>query len=310
MRTQVAIVMTATAALVMTGASANADGPNDTDRLAATVAAVEPNHGPQIGFSNLAAAGTNSDIQAPNSADGAITVADADISVGISLPTNVALADADEAADGTVVYAEIEGDGGVVVEALQDGSVQLQSIIAGPESEHDITYELTVSDGARLEIVETGAVVVWAADGTFEAGLATPWAVDADGESIETTFSLSGTTVTQHVADASTYPVTADPWLGIALIDTVTRTYYAQQGYRYHVYPTWWGRGGAGIAARKAAWTEAKAKGVGIPQYLTLMNQFYCHYDYRPITTFKGSWNLESWKNDKGYGGWITSKCN
>ena len=302
--------MTITAALVITGTSASADDFDESDELAAAVAAVEPDHGPQVRFSELEATGSEGVVRAPDSPQGTITVSDADVEVGISLPINVALSDAREAADGTVVYTESEGDGGVVVEALQDGSVQLQSIIADAGSEHDITYELAVSDGARLEIVETGAVIVWAADGSFEAGLATPWAVDANGDNVETSFSLSGTTVTQHVADASAYPVTADPWLGIALIDTVTRTYYAQQGYRYHVYPTWWGRGGAGFGARKAAWTEAKGKGVGIPQYLTLMNQFYCHYDYRPVTTFKGSWNLESWKNDKGYAGWIASQCN
>lgn len=301
--------MTVTAAMVITGTSAGADIDHDPDGLAATVAQVEPDHGPRADFVDLEATGTESNVRAPETADGNVTVTDADVAVGISLPTNVTLAEPEAAADGTVVYPGSDG-GGVVVEALEDGSVQLQSVIAEADAEHDLTYELDVSEGATLEIVETGAVVVWAADGTFEAGLAEPWAFDANGASVETSFTLSGTTVTQHVAAGDAYPVTADPWLGIALIDTVTRTYYAQQGYRYFVHPTWWGRGGAGILARKAAWTEAKEKGVGIPQTMTLMNQFYCHYDARPVTTFKGSWNLEAWKPDKGLARWAASLCN
>jgi hypothetical protein len=147
----------------------------------------------------------------PASADGTITVSRRGVTVGISLPTNVDLGDADSAVDGTVVYAGADGESGAVVEALEDGWVRLQSVIADVTAEHDLIYELTVTDGARLEIVETGAVVVWDVDGDFEAGLAV-----------------------------------ADPWLGIALIDTVTRAWYSGQGYRYSVFPTWWGRGGAG----------------------------------------------------------------
>ena len=117
--------------------------------------------------------------------------------------------------------------------------------------------------------------------------------------------------MTQHVitGDSTAYPVTTDPWLGIALISSVTRKYDSVNGgSRFYVYPTWWGRGGAGAAARWSAWSEARSKGVW--DNSSLRNQFYCHYDTRPVTTFKSSWNLENWRSDKGYWGFMAALCN
>lgn len=100
----------------------------------------------------------------------------------------------------------------------------------------------------------------------------------------------------------------ADPWLGIALVDKVTRATVSGKGYRYSVYPTWWARARAGYGARWAAWAEAKTKGE-IPQTATLENQFLCHFDYRPATTFKTSWNIEASTRDKGYRAFLASQC-
>lgn len=199
----------------------------------------------------------------------------------------------------------------MVVEALSDGSVQVQTILEGPQSNHTLEYVFDAPNATRVELSETGAVLAFGEDDLLIGGLARPWTVDATGADIETYFTVEGSAVWQHVVtdETTVYPVTADPWLGIDLIASVTRKYYnSYGGSRFFVYPTWWGRGGAGVAARWSAWSEAKSKGVW--DRATLKNQFSCHYDYRPITTIKSSWNLENWKADKGSWGFMASVCN
>jgi len=52
--------------------------------------------------------------------------------------------------------------------------------------------------------------------------VAPPWAKDAAGENVKTHYQLNGSVLTQtveHQAPGVAYPVLADPWLGVDLID-------------------------------------------------------------------------------------------
>ena len=308
------------AILVGVSPAVEADEGAGPDDLAVLVEAVEPDHGTEmilveaqsLGSEAFVAEGDVAQVEVPVDPLSAVSVSDQDAGISISLPKNAAFSEGVPTDDGTVVFESADGrTEGVVVEALDDGSVQLQTVLGGPEADHDLEYHLGVPAEARVELSENGTVLVFGADDSLLGGLATPWAVDATGADVKTYFSLEGAKVTQHVitGDSTAYPVTTDPWLGIALISSVTRKYDSVNGgSRFYVYPTWWGRGGAGAAARWSAWSEARSKGVW--DNSSLRNQFYCHYDTRPVTTFKSSWNLENWRSDKGYWGFMAALCN
>ncbi|MDN4614151.1 DUF2599 domain-containing protein [Leifsonia sp. F6_8S_P_1B] len=234
------------------------------------------------------------------------------IEVGVGLPEETSTGRPEVADDGTVVYRADPGSGvDVAAQVVEDGSVRIQTVIDSASAPHEFTYPLDLPEGAVLSMTADGGVVATAPGGDFLLGIRPPWAKDAEGRDVPTSYRLDGDSLVQSVAspDSAQYPMVADPWLGIALIDKVSKAWISGKGYRYSVFPTWWGRGGAGALARWAAWSEAKSKG-GIPQTATLENQFLCHYDYRPLTTFKSSWNLEAYARDKGYLSFMASQCN
>ncbi|WP_183091877.1 DUF2599 domain-containing protein [Mycetocola lacteus] len=202
-------------------------------------------------------------------------------------------------------------DGSTTVPVIKsDGSVQITTVLSDASAPSKFEYKFELPVGARLVLNELdGSVTIEGADGDFLGGILPPWAKDANGTNVETSYKVSGDTLTQLVIldGSETFPVVADPWLGISLIERVVKT-KDPKGFRYMVYPTPWGRAGAGAAARWAAWGEAAEKGV--PRTATLQNQFLCHYDVRPVTSLKSSWNLEAYTRDKGYAGFVRNSCN
>ena len=132
-----------------------------------------------------------------------------------------------------------------------------------------------------------------------------------------THYEISGTTLTQvveHNAPGVQYPVTADPYLGIDLIET-TRWYYGETwGPRLSVVPTFWGKTASSIS-RTYAWSEVKAKTYGTSEDTASMrDQLYCHVDLRPGLYVDQGWNA-SWDLDKArpyinYARLLTLGCN
>jgi hypothetical protein len=67
--------------------------------------------------------------------------------------------------------------------------------------------------GSELLVLPDGRVSVAGSDGAFIAGIDAPWAVDANGNDLETYYTVDGTTLTQHVefTNETAFPVVADP---------------------------------------------------------------------------------------------------
>lgn len=172
-------------------------------------------------------------------------------------------------------------------------------------------YELEVTEGAHLAEAADGLVEVIDPTGQVMALLDVPWALDADGVAVPTHFEVAGQTVTQIVEhdDSYSYPITADPWLWIKLISSVKATGSGKNTV-YHVYPTLDGRVGAPAVDRLAALNEAKTFYPWAFAQPNIRDQFYCHYDTRLVTAFKGSWNLELRRPNVGLARTIAAKCN
>ena len=292
---------------------AQADTGDTTEAVASTVSDVAPDVAEivvlQADGDALEATSANIEVSVPVDPESPITLADegAGSPVGISLPAELDVTTAQVAQDGTVVYADAGGGADAAVQALADGSVRIQTIISEPTASREYTYALDVPAGSTLTVRTDGSVEVSGADGQFVMGLIAPWAKDANGNDVPTSYRVDGTSVVQVVDfDSGTaFPVVADPYLFIDLISKVTRVSSAQ-GLIYSVTPTAWGRGvpDAGLGA---LWNEAVSKGV--PNRQGLYEQLICH-PLSQVARVKSTWNLDTWRPTVGLVRTIAALCN
>ena len=243
---------------------------------------------------------------------------------GISLdpksgPTvEVGLPFAERADESTVVSNGIvaydNNNGSVTVPVVKDdGSVQINTIIKNSNAPSRYEYPITLPTGGSASLTTDGGVSLTNVNGAFIGGFAPAWAKDANGVEVATHYEISGSRLTQvinHEANGVVYPVVADPWFGIGLIDHVKWVTNVPYGPTLQVYPTWWGRY-TGYAARWAAWDETIKLGGKAANKQTMADQFYCHWDVvRIASPEKASWNLDSKRPNVGYLATVQAKCN
>ncbi|MCL2736247.1 MAG: DUF2599 domain-containing protein [Propionibacteriaceae bacterium] len=156
--------------------------------------------------------------------------------------------------------------------------------------------------------------------GQVVGGIAPPWARDATGAAVATHFELvpGGFTQTvEHRTGGVVYPVTADPWLGFALISSATWVHYAE-GWTLQVTPTAWARSWAfsslSAAVGAADWNElyAKYRSSGLNTNLTGMrDQLICHQVFVAVRyPNKPTWNLDEWRPNVGFVQTVNAQCN
>lgn len=228
-------------------------------------------------------------------------------SVDIALPGADTAADAQKVATGVVAYPNGNGSANAV-QAVEDGSVRMFTVIDSANAPTTYDYKITVPGGGHIEITSDGGAAIYDADGQFVAGSAAPWAKDANGASVNTYFTTDGQSLVQHVdhnAYGVAYPVTADPWFGIKLIDHVKWA-----GATLQVFPTTWARYWAGPEARGTAWNDI-VKAAPSANKPAMRDQFYCHWDWvRLRAPNKPSWNLDLNRPDVGYWTMVRKQCN
>ncbi len=100
--------------------------------------------------------------------------------------------------------------------ATQDG---VQTLIQIPDasSPSEYRFPLDLPEGGEPVLSSDGAVMILDADGGPVSGFGAPWAVDAEGNAVPTSFRLEGQELVQVVEfNASTvFPVVADPDSGV-----------------------------------------------------------------------------------------------
>ncbi|MGL4339305.1 MAG: DUF2599 domain-containing protein [Rhodoglobus sp.] len=220
--------------------------------------------------------------------------------VEISLPFADSAQNAETITDGIVSFDN--GNGSITAPVVkEDGSVQINTIIKVVSAPTRYSYEIDVPAGGRLESLEGGTIAVVDSSGEFIAGVAAAWARDARGKDIPTRFEIDGTTLTQIVDHQSvdvSYPVTADPWMGFDLIDSVWVSTHA--GYwAVNVVPTGWGRTHNAAVTHFAHVAELKTK-LGEDAWRvdwnngTIREQFLCHVTGNYFEW--GTYNMESFR--------------
>lgn len=257
-------------------------------------------------------------IQVPARAAEGISVANGDQRIRVTLPRAEAAAPAETVAHGIVSFDNKDGSTTVPV-VLQDGSVQINTVIASADAPTRYKYGLDLPQGASVTEVD-GIVLLHDQNGSFLGGLAPAWAKDADGRQVPTRYELQGSSVTQVVDhDASfTYPVVADPWLGVNLFSYVSSTvrapYLGQPVYTMEL--STWGqliyRGSAALGLAgvpmgagmpiayigyqimtNEGWAEVKSRQPGA-NTVSVQQQYVCHVRYGyPVLGSGWRWDLE-----------------
>lgn len=116
-----------------------------------------------------------------------------------------------------MIYAGTDG-ADVAVQATDDG-VRAQAILAGADSPTEYAYTF---DGFTPTLNVDGSISLAPAGlGLNEgAGIGVPWAADANGTPVPTSYRVEGSTVIQvveHNGGDYTYPVVADPYITFEL---------------------------------------------------------------------------------------------
>ncbi len=125
--------------------------------------------------------------------------------------------------DGSVVYVDAYTDTDVVVQAGVDGAARFITVINSDLGPTVFPFPIDTSDGSGIDftIEEDGSVTVHS-DGWPVAVVDVPWAYDANGVEVPTSYTTIGDTLQLNVdhSAVTAYPVTADPWfskIGTAL---------------------------------------------------------------------------------------------
>ena len=247
---------------------------------------------------DLVVATANATVTIPSDSSKPVILASGAKTLQVTLPTSEKQANAVTDANGRVGF-DNEDESTTSLIPKKDGSLQIATTIESASAPSSYRYELDVPPGSTLSPTGDGSVQIIASDGKFIAGVAAPWAKDATGKSIPTSYEIDGMSLIQIVEHKSaanvTYPVVADPWLGQDLYNQPYVS-FAPQGYKINVTPTGWG---VTILAPQTWWAhrdEVKTKLGGNAWRWTnsIQEQFYCHIAGVPASL--PEYNLESWR--------------
>jgi len=157
----------------------------------------------------LVSVGGASAVEAPQTADDPITVGGSTGELEVMLPTEFAGERAEVTESGDVVYGVSRDSSVGVVEATADG-VRLSTVIN--DASAPTSYAYGFGAGVSPVVLADGSAILHDGGNVIVGVVATPWAVDANGASVPTHFTVDGTALVQvvdHVGAA--YPVVADP---------------------------------------------------------------------------------------------------
>ena len=163
--------------------------------------------------------GEATQVATPEDLEDGISIDTDSAEFGLALPQFEDNNGAELADAGTIVYS---GETDIAVQVGTDESVRVSTIV---ENDSTREFDYQFSDNITLYQNIDGSVSVYVDSGedllpvgTVEA----PWARDATGTDVATSFAVAGNVLTQtvHVPTNASFPVVADPWfipiLGVA----------------------------------------------------------------------------------------------
>ncbi|MEY3471237.1 MAG: hypothetical protein RLZZ223_587 [Candidatus Parcubacteria bacterium] len=171
----------------------------------------------------------NTIIDIPKNPDEAVSLKTGNTEINISLPELDNPQEGEIVAKGVVAYAS-ESDFSNTVQANNDGSVRMTTIIDNPNAPTEYEYKVELEHGGKIEIQTDGGAIVYNNKQEPISIIAKPWAKDAEGKEVKTWFSTDGLTLIQHVEHnvaGIVYPVVADPWWLFPCKQYISNSYWS-----------------------------------------------------------------------------------
>jgi hypothetical protein len=195
--------------------------------------------------------------------------------------------------------------------------VRIHAVLKSSHADREYSYSVAVPSGGTIRAMANGGLAVLGPNESLIGGFAPPWAKDSDGNAVPTRYEIRANTVVQiieHTSGHYTYPVVADPYLGLYLIDHATWVRH-DEGWTFEVTPTFWARVNAGSTlAGIYGWDElyARYSCCGLNTNLSGMrDQYICHQVIVAIRDpGKATWNIDEWRPDVGYLQTVNASCN
>ncbi|MFJ8478358.1 hypothetical protein [Kitasatospora sp. NPDC094011] len=201
-------VVTFTVASLLLGAAPASSADSGGQRAANAAAVVER----ATGTTDLAASSDASSV--PATSVRPVTAAAGADQITVTLPATSAVPGV-RAGTGTVVYpgASAGGKADLAVQPTRNGGIRALVTIGTADAALDYRFDLGLPDGAALEQQADGSVNV-VKNGEALGAFAAPWAKDANGTPVPTSYRLDGNTLVQHIDTRpdTAYPVVADPF--------------------------------------------------------------------------------------------------
>lgn len=255
-------------------------------------------------FDDLATSEDNRAIVPTDPSENIVLVSKQGPDLEIGLPFSGDAGNAVELVDAALAYDNGNGSTTVPI-SKSDGSVQITTIIEDSTAPTSYRYEIGSAEGSKLRLFEEGGVLIESMDGEYLGGVASPWAYDANGTAVDTWYEVEGSTLVQvvaHDAGPYTYPIVADPWLGINLFSYVKANRFVEGQPVVDLQTSVWGMTQWGtpqgqVIMETAGWTEAvtwsSAARSALEGKQSMRDQFVCHAYGSP---FAGEWNLERFR--------------
>jgi hypothetical protein len=269
-----ALAVVAAAGVLCLGESSEAlaDGANDptslqqaADRAGAQIENVSP--ATASGGPNLSSRNGHAAVSLPASGDGALTLGKGRTQIGLRLPKAARGREAQKLSDGKVAFVNTASPVQVISEQVDATSARTLVVLNGPSAPTSYRFDLQVPPGSRLSLQTNGGVDVLNPQGRILAQVAAPWAKDAAGQNVKTSYRIDGTSLVQNVklTDHTQFPVIADPKLT----------------YGFGVYLNLWGweanAYGPALGILMAGGAVAVCTSSNVPAPITLLVKFICN---------------------------------
>ncbi|MEW2445592.1 hypothetical protein [Micromonospora marina] len=139
-------------------------------------------------------------------------ISDGDISIGIELSTGQAQGVAHSTGN-SYEFTDVAHETDAATRAFP-GSVQLLTVMRDKAAGNEQRYQLSLPTGVRLVKEINGGFLLQDADEGLVGVIEAPWAYDATGRSLPTSYTVEGDVLVQRtVTDEAAYPIVADPKL-------------------------------------------------------------------------------------------------
>jgi len=219
--------------------------------------------------------------------------------------------------DGTIVY-ENENEDYQVENQILDGGFRQIYTLESEESPKEFKINIELEKNQYL-VEEDGLYYVKDDKGEIIFSIGKPWAVDNEGNFIESQYTLKDNAIYQTVEyTGDSYPLKADPLFCSDTINNTDSKYFGNStSGKFSVYtrtcaklfitanyaltPAMMGIF-SNVPIAADMWAEVKAdanfkKSISSSKVSRVFEQFVCHA-INPLTVWKSSWNLEPWRPD------------